>query len=85
MKLSLLLGNGKKVCKKGKLGVDGYSAQRTKEDGNILGSILRLYPGGVLASLAFALKECAAVGQIKLATACIHDKQPRRGSIRTFL
>jgi hypothetical protein len=85
VKLGFLLRNGKKIRKKGELGIDGDDAQRAKEGGNIFGGVLWMYSGGALASLAFVLKERTAMGQIKLVTARIHDRQPQRGLIRTCL
>jgi hypothetical protein len=83
VEFGFLLGDGKKIGEKVEFGAASDGSERRKQRGNILGRVLRLYFAGGIAGLAFVLSGRAAMGQMELAAACIHDWQPQRGSIRT--
>ena len=68
------------------LGFYCYGTERAEQRGNIFGGVLGLHPRGeIVALLLIEVLGIAAMSQIYLASACVHDWVPRYGVGRVYL
>ena len=67
------------------LGFYCYGAERAEQRGNIFGGVLGLHPRGeIVALLLSEVLGIAAMSQVYLASACVHDWVPRYGVGRVY-
>ncbi len=82
MEFGFFLGNIQEIGEHAELGFDRNGAKRAKQRRNILGGVFRLHIGGEVFRIALLLMEVlgiAAMSQIDLASACVHDWVPPAG------